>query len=334
MKKLFCLIISALLLSSCGTPQAPSQGGTSTVPATSVAESLAKSENSSAVSTSSEAAGITVNFNPFDVTAVSDSMYTDSYEEGLSDYDLPEVKDVEAPVKIEELPFTFEVQEADVLGNIYVHSTYTNNSKINLTSFSLYYQLPSGAEMGFSSNESVLPGERSAIFNGPAEVGLTADNVTLITYETTDDNYTYYVEYDPKAKSYTAQQSSLTDYDAAPLDKVPVKVDEVAVELHYMEDPPGGNDHAYITVTNNSKYDIKWFNVQIKQPASNWEASVSTFDLIAPGATVEGTVVPLEPNMTPENYLYYAYTLDIDGVEYSINYDIKLDRYSVVSFDW
>lgn len=334
MKKIYCIIVSALLLTSCGATQTPSHVSTTTAPATTAAAGLTQAESTTVVSSSSEAAGITVNFNPFDVTAANDSMYTDSYEEGLSDYVLPELKDVEAPVKIEELPFTFEVQEADVLGNIYAHATYTNNSKMNLTSFSLYYQLPSGAEMGFSSNESVLPGERSAIFYGPAEVGLTADNVTLITYDILDDNYSYYVEYDPKAKSYTAQQSTLTDFVSAPLDKVPVKADEVAIELHYMEDPPGGNDHAYITVTNNSKHDIKWFNVQIKQPASNWEASVSTFDLIAPGATVEGTVVPLEPNMTPDNYLYYAYTLDVDGVEYSINYDIKLDRYSVVSFDW
>lgn len=113
---------------------------------------------------------------------------------------------VTTPIKIEQLPYNFEIIPPDILGISYLKATYTNNSKYPILSFTLKLHYKDENETTYiSTYDTVMPGETSPIFEtfGPESNDLDDIEVLNISIKAKGENgKNYYIEYDTKLKEY------------------------------------------------------------------------------------------------------------------------------------
>lgn len=111
------------------------------------------------------------------------------------------------PVTIEELPFEITILEPDSIGNRYMETAFTNNSKVAIKGFNITVLLKDSNEKTYLSNyDTVMPGETSPKFESFAPNTGNKDDLELLKYEITvvnEDGSSTYIEYDTKLKLYS-----------------------------------------------------------------------------------------------------------------------------------
>lgn len=128
---------------------------------------------------------------------------------------------ITSPVRIDDFPYEITLQEPDSRGYIYGLATFTNNSSLTVTGFTMEYLLSEiNDKIVFMCFEKVLPGETSPSFpsSGPAWQSYNTKPLKYTIILEDDDGTTTYVDYDAKLNHYTASLISDTD---APTEEAP-----------------------------------------------------------------------------------------------------------------
>lgn len=109
-----------------------------------------------------------------------------------------EVKDL--PFKVESTPLTLNIVEEE--GTKVLQATYKNDSKEVISRFVLQVKLKdTGETIEMKLNESVEPGQVSAIIKGKAPESGNIDDVEVLKYKMSLRSGIY-MEYDTKLKQY------------------------------------------------------------------------------------------------------------------------------------
>jgi hypothetical protein len=110
------------------------------------------------------------------------------------------------PISIEDVPLSILIDPPDVIGNIYMNATYTNNSNYPITGYDVVVLLKDENEKAYlASYDTVLPGETSPIFNTFGPMSQNVADIEILAYTIIfrdENNETIYIEYDTKLDEY------------------------------------------------------------------------------------------------------------------------------------
>lgn len=237
-----------------------------------------------------------------------------------------------APVLIEEVPYKITLLEPDSAGNVYSEVTFTNNSNHIVTSYEITVLKKDDNEKSYySSYDTIRPKETSAKFGGSApNTGLEEDLEYLtLTYVVKRGDDSKQVVYDFKTKKYQVNDWYEMDTGIEPI----VKVEELPYSIKLEEPDSLGNVYGTGTYTNNSQHNITSFSITMLLKDRNEKTYYSNYDTVLPGETspnfsASGPETGLDTDMEPLEIDITAESKD--GKKYSINYNIKTQKYNVL----
>lgn len=244
----------------------------------------------------------------------------------------PKEEKKEAPVLIEEVPFNITLLEPDSLGNVYAEVTFTNNSNHIVTSYEITVLKKDNNEKSYYNTfDTIRPNETSSKFGSFApSTGLIDDLEYLtLTYVVKRGDDSKQVVYDYKTKKYKVSDWFEMDTGIEPI----VKVEELPYSIKLEEPDSIGNVYGTGTFTNNSQHNITSFSIVMLLKDKNEKAHYSNYDTVLPGETSPnfsafGPNTGLDIDLEPLEIEYTAETKD--GKKYSITYDVKTEKYKVL----
>lgn len=238
----------------------------------------------------------------------------------------------EVPVRVEEIPFTFDLLDPDEEGKIYYLVTFTNNSTYTVTNLNMGIIEGDSEKVYYSCSETIRPNEKSTdrTFLANEKYLDSEPQITEIDYCISRDDDHYLVFYNYETQEYEIQK--LTDADLNITKDPPVKVDDFPYEITLEEPDPIGAVYGVATFTNKSALTVSDYFLEFLLKDINVSVLYHTEDPVLPGETSAempsfGPPSGLEEDMEPLK-MYLTIT-NANNTKTMVTYDFKLQRYTL-----
>ncbi|MEG0872895.1 MAG: hypothetical protein RR942_09220 [Romboutsia sp.] len=261
-------------------------------------------------------------------TGCSDSGETKKTEEKSTTLNQDTSK---SPVSVKDIEFVDKkILEPDSAGNRYFETKLKNNSDKTITAITVELELDNGEDGYLSTYDTIKPGETSSKIECFApksgkEEDMKAKKINIVVL---DKDKQLYIDYDIKLDKYNVVESEVEESIDSP-----VLVNDIElVDKKVLEPDSIGNIYFETKFKNNSKVPVT--SVIVELEIDNGEvAYLSSYDTLLPGDT-SSKVECFAPKSGKEEDMkakkISIVSLDKDKKEVYIDYDIKLNKYTVM----
>ena len=238
-----------------------------------------------------------------------------------------------ATVELTELPLSYYINYISIVDRRILQGSYTNNSNYAIKDYTVKLKSKKDNNIIYlESNETVLPGEKSPLFETINDFYGNIQDLQVMNYSYTivnEDNSLTKFYYDDSLNTYSA----FSYIDETSIQNPNIKIEQVPSSFKVR---PYGDGGAEINVSfnNNSEYTITSHSINVLMKDSNRPAEFYWNGNVKPGGSVNYDPYSLGTWFKcSNNFQVLKYTIgyiDENGKNCYIQYDTKLKEYTKI----